>query len=184
MAICSKCGQDNRNDAKFCKGCGGTIQGIMSVEPLDTGAMIENRYKILKRIKVGGMGAVYKAHDLRLDTIWGIKELLPNNDMLSKEQSQATDWFMREAKLLAKLDHPNIPKVTDYFVSSDRYYLVMTFIEGEDVELILKRQPDKKMTEDVVIDWAKQLLKVLDYLHNLTPPVVYRDIKPANFMLN
>lgn len=159
------------------------MQQFSPNRPLISGTILEGHYKIISLIKAGGMGAVYKALDERLDSIIALKELIPPfGDQ--KQQKQSTDWFEREAKILAKLDHANLPKVSDYFVSGGRYYLVMTFVDGEDLETILNREGEPGLPEEKVIEWTKQVLLVLDYLHNQKPPIVYRDIKPANIMLH
>ncbi|MEW6215937.1 MAG: bifunctional serine/threonine-protein kinase/formylglycine-generating enzyme family protein, partial [Nitrospirota bacterium] len=129
------------------------------------------------------MGAVYKAIDTKFETPCAVKELLPPmGDEL--EKAQAEDWFKREAKLLNKLDHPNLPKVFDYFISDGRYYLVMNYIEGEDLETILETHGEPGLPEEAVIEWAKQILEVLDYLHSQNPPIIYRDLKPGNIMIH
>lgn len=171
--------QDFHKDIRSSK----TMQQSFSNRPLIPGIILESHYKIISLIKAGGMGAIYKALDERLDSIVAIKELIPPfGDQ--QQQKESTDWFKREAKLLAKLDHANLPKVSDYFVSGSRYYLVMTFVDGEDLEVILKREGKPGLLEEKVIELTKQVLVVLDYLHNQKPPIVYRDIKPANIMLH
>ncbi|MEW6558042.1 MAG: serine/threonine-protein kinase, partial [Elusimicrobiota bacterium] len=152
-------------------------------ELLKTGIILENHYKVVNLIKKGGMGAVYKAEDIKSNSIYAIKELIPPLGT-SLEQEQAKQWFKREAELLKKLKHPNFPKISDNFISNGRYYLVMTYIDGQDLETILEKEGNPGLPEQKVIDWAKQILEFLDYLHNQSPPVIYRDIKPSNIMLN
>jgi serine/threonine protein kinase len=152
-------------------------------EPLTEGTILEKRYKIISLIKAGGMGAVYKASDEKLDCICAVKELIPPFGS-SKIHDQSAEWFKREAKLLARLDHPNLPKVFDYFISHGRYYLVMTLIDGEDLESKLKREGKPGFSEEKVTEWTVEILNLLDYLHSRKPPVIYRDIKPANIMLH
>ena len=185
MAIsCNKCGTENNENFKFCGGCGNELNKNYSFKgPLPEGTLLENRYKIIKRLKKGGMGSVYKASDSKLDCICAVKELLPSGSS-REEKENATKWFNREAKLLAKLDHPNLPKVTDYFISHNRYYLVMTFIEGKDLDTVLEKEGKPGLPVDKVIKWSKETLQVLDYLHNSDPPIIYRDIKPGNIMLH
>lgn len=152
-------------------------------EPLAEGTILEHRYKIISLIKAGGMGAVYKASDEKLDCICAIKELIPTFGS-DKVREQSALWFQREAKLLARLDHPNLPKVFDYFLNMGRYYLAMTFIDGEDLESKLKREGNPGFPGRKVIEWSIEILDLLVYLHNQNPPVIYRDIKPANIMLH
>lgn len=120
------------------------------------------------------MGAVYLAHDQTLKLPVAVKENL-NLDPDSERQ------FYREATLLAELRHPNLPRVTDYFVLEDKQYLVMDFIEGEDLHT---RAENKPPTVDEVIKWADVVCSALTYLHTRNPPVIHRDIKPANLKLH
>ena len=182
--FCSDCININKNKAIYCSGCGKLLENYTPSGLLQSGLFLENRYEILEPVKAGGMGAVYKAVDGKLDNICAVKELLPPAYIDPEEKLRITDWFKREAKLLAKLDHSNLPKVIDYFVNSGRYYLVMNFIEGEDLENRLKREGSPGLSEKLVIEWAKEILKVLHYLHTLEPPVIYRDIKPSNIMIH
>jgi len=150
-------------------------------KPLKIGTVLESRYKITELIKASGMGAVYKALDEKLNNTCAVKELLTDYE---DETGQAKEWFLREARILAQLDHPNLPKVSDYFLHKDRYYLVMTLIDGEEMEDILKREGKPALDEEKVIDWAIQILKILEYLHCQNPPIIYRDIKPANIIIH
>ncbi len=144
--------------------------------------MVGTRYKIISLIKAGGMGAVYRATDGRLDRICAVKELFSDYDN-SEDQDYAIRRFNSEAKILSKLQHDHLPVVYDYFIENGRYYLVMSFIEGEDLDTILEREGSPNLSEDKVVEWSKQILTVLDYLHNQEPPIIYRDIKPANIMI-
>ncbi len=184
MALfCNKCGQKNRKNAKFCNNCGNNFPLSSPSGPLKPGTVLENRYKIIKLIKAGGMGAIYKVTDEKLDRVWALKELLPDYGT-PEEQEEARKWFKREAKLLAGLDHANLPTVSDYFIANGRYYLIMTFVEGEDMEGILKKEGNPGLAEEKVVETAKEVLLVLEYLHSRNPPVIYRDIKPANIMIH
>jgi hypothetical protein len=100
-----------------------------------------------------------------------------------KDRQDAINRFMAEALILARLSHPHIPRVHRHFIENDRYYLVMDFIEGEDLQTILERQGGKALPEEQVLSWALQICAVLEYLHGQTPPVIFRDLKPANIML-
>ena len=111
------------------------------------------------------------------DSICAVKELL------SRSKS-SDEWFKREAKLLYKLHHTNLPKVSDYFIENDRYYLIMTYVEGKDLDSILRKEGQSGLAQDKVVTWSKQILEVLDYLHSRKPPVIYRDLKPANIMID
>jgi len=132
------------------------------------------------------MGAVYKAEDLRLDgRLCAVKEILPDLGGTPEELEQMQDQFYREASILARLDHPNLPKVSDYFTDSGRELLVMDFVSGRDLREVLDdvRRRGKFLSEQQVLDWAAQLLDALSYLHSQEPPVLHRDIKPSNIKL-
>ena len=180
---CSKCGTENPDTLNFCSSCGSVLFSPSINDPLAPGIILEHRYKIIKLVKTGSMGAIYQAIDTKFETICAVKELLPNFDD-PQEQAEATEWFKREARLLNKLDHPNLPKVFDYFISKGRYYLVMTFIEGDDLEAILEEYGNPGLPLKEVIDWTKEILDILIYLHNHEPPIIYRDIKPSNIMIH
>jgi serine/threonine-protein kinase len=135
------------------------------------------------------MGAIYKAADRRLEgRICAIKEVLPHlteNATSDEELEQLAEQFRTEASTLARLDHPTLPKVSDYFSNGSREYLVMDYIPGRDLQEILqeKQRQNEFLTEAQVIEWAVQLLDALEYLHNQEPPVLHRDIKPSNIKL-
>ena len=154
--------------------------------PIKTGETLRGRYRVRKIIGQGGMGSIYLCDDLRLEgRQCALKEVehdrtLPNN--LIKE---ARTQFQREATILARLDHPNLPKVSDFFSIGQRDYLVMDFIPGKDLRTMMIEARDKKtnITEADALDWANQISDALGYLHSQTPPVLHRDIKPSNLKL-
>lgn len=155
---------------------------------LESGTLLRGRYEILELVGQGGMGAVYKAGDVRLPgRICAVKEVLPTlSESASEEElSQLADQFRIEASTLARLDHPNLPKVSDYFADNGREYLVMDFVEGRDLhEILRERQRQSEfLDEGQVLSWGYQLLDALEYMHSQDPPVVHRDIKPANIKL-
>lgn len=141
--------------------------------PLNTNDMLNDRYRIEGRLGKGGMGAVYLAHDRTLDIQVAVKENLNLNPESERQ-------FRREARLLASLRHPNLPRVTDHFILDDRQYLVMDYIAGIDLHA---RSIEKPPSVEEVIDWADSIADALDYLHSRQPPVIHRDIKPANLKL-
>jgi len=129
------------------------------------------------------MGATYRAEDLRLEgRFCALKEALPDPDASAQELQQSRDQFYREASTLARLDHPNLPKVSDYFSQGDRDYLVMDFVAGEDLQEKLSSavRQGRFLDERQVLAWADQLCIALRYLHEQDPPVLHRDIKPSN----
>ncbi len=172
--FCSKCGQKNRAKSKFCNNCANSLQISTPNGILQSGTILKNRYKIINLIKAGGMGAVYKAVDTKFDNISAIKELLPPYGATLQQDAQAAEWFKREANLLNTLHHTNLPEVSDYFVNCNRYYLVMTFVEGEDLETILARDGKPELPVKKVLEWATEVLQVLEYIHNQKPPIVLR----------
>jgi serine/threonine-protein kinase len=155
-------------------------------QPLSIGTVLRDRYKIVDLIGQGGMGAVYQADDLRLGgRVCAVKEVLPELISVPGMESQAHDQFYREASTLARLDHPNLPKVSDYFGHDGREYLVMDFVPGSDLRQILEeaRRRETFLEEATVLAWADQLCDALSYLHTQEPPVLHRDIKPSNIKL-
>ncbi len=132
------------------------------------------------------MGAVYRATDLRLEgRICALKEVLPalsESNLSEEELTQIADQFRIEASTLARLDHPNLPKVSDYFSIGGREYLVMDFVEGRDLQEVLQeaQRRNEFLQEQQVLGWANQLLDALEYMHSQDPPVIHRDIKPSN----
>lgn len=124
--FCDNCGFQNRDSAKFCQGCGGKIIATTAHGTLQTGVILNKIYEIKSLIKQGGMGAVYKAFNRKFDTVCAVKELLsqPANP---SDQQYMIDSFEREAKILHKLRHPNIPVVVDYFIEAGRH---QTFYTG------------------------------------------------------
>ena len=141
---------------------------------LEVGAILQNRYLIIRKIGQGGMGAVYQAKDQRLGVIVALKETIVSGDSLQKA-------FEREARLLAKLRHSALPVVSDYFFETDGQYLVMQYIDGKDLGQLLLEKGAFSLVE--VLGWAERLLDALDYLHNQQPPIIHRDIKPNNLKL-
>jgi serine/threonine protein kinase len=132
------------------------------------------------------MGAVYRADDLRLEgRVCAIKEVCPDPDAPPEALVQVKEQFHREAFTLARLDHPNLPKVSDTFTEGQREYLVMDFVRGQDLRQLMEeaRRQGEFLDEGQVLHWAEQLCDALAYLHGQDPPVLHRDIKPANIKL-
>jgi len=155
-------------------------------KPLPTGIVLRTRYRIVELIGQGGMGAVYRAEDLRLEgRQCALKEILPELGSMGETLAQTREQFYREASVLARLDHPNLPKVSDYFSREGREYLVMDYVPGRDLRELLNdaRRQGRRLTEKTVREWARQLCDALEYLHTQDPPVLHRDIKPSNIKL-
>ena len=137
--------------------------------------VLQGRYRIVRQLGQGGMGAVYEAIDQRLDTTVALKETLFSEERLRKQ-------FEREARLLARLHHPALPRVSDHFSEGDGQFLVMQFIPGDDLSEMMTRKRGP-FPADQVLTWADQLLDALDYLHTQDPQIIHRDIKPQNLKL-
>jgi serine/threonine-protein kinase len=154
---------------------------------LEPGVTLKDRYRVVGPIGRGGMGAVYRAEDLLLaGRVCAVKEITPSDvDVSSKTLQQLREQFRREAEVLARLDHPNLPKVSDYFTDGDREYLVMDFVPGHDLREIIEqaRQDNEHLAVSQVLTWAEQLCDALTYLHQQDPPILHRDVKPSNIKL-
>lgn len=138
--------------------------------------IINNRYRIDSLMGQGGFGAVYKAWDTKLNGPCALKE---NFDTSLEAEKQ----FAKEASILFNLRHPNLPVVFDYFSLPEQgLYLVMSFIEGEDLQQVMEKRQEP-FPEDVVMPWIRQVCEALSYLHNQDPPIIHRDIKPANIRI-
>lgn len=142
---------------------------------LGTDTVLQNRYTIIRPLGRGGMGAVYEVHDARLSRTVALKETLVETDELRRA-------FEREARLLANLRHPVLPKVLDHFSEGTGLFLVMEYIPGDDLGVMLEQERHIFASAEV-LRWADQLLDALEFLHTLNPPVVHRDIKPSNLKL-
>ncbi|MCP4358787.1 MAG: serine/threonine protein kinase [Chloroflexi bacterium] len=150
---------------------------------LPNNTILRERYKLTNIVGQGGMGSVYRAEDLRLPgRLCAIKEVQPDPDVSLKIQVQGQEQFLKEASILAQLDHPSLPKVSDFFSDNGRDYLVMDYVPGDDLRQRLKKN-NGRLPVKIVCTWASQILEALHYLHTQSPPVLHRDIKPANIKL-
>ncbi len=157
-------------------------RGAANVQ-LEPGTLLLDRYSIVKRVGGGGMGSVYQARDKRLaDRLCAVKEMV---EMFADDyqRGKAVEDFQRESEVLAQLEHPSIPTIYDYFVESGRYYLVMKWIGGGDLAEQM-RMNGGAVNEWTVSKWGVQTCDVLHYIHSQNPPIIYRDLKPANLMLD
>ena len=147
------------------------------------GVLLKRRYRILRKIAQGGMGAVYESQDVTENDgrRWAVKEMSPAA-LPANERTQAIADFQREARILHGLKHPNLPQVNETFEEMGRHFLVMEFIAGRTLLNVVDTTPGF-LPEQLVMVWARQLFEVLHYLHAQNPPIIYRDVKPANVML-
>ena len=152
-------------------------------EPLSAAHLLDGRYRISKVLGQGGMGRVYLANDTRLaNRPVAAKEMVLGDGI---QEKKAVEDFTREAKVLASLSHPSIPQVIDFFVERGRHYLVMEYVAGADLQHRLDQLgPKGRLAENQVLGWARQILEVLHFLHRQTPPLIYRDLKPGNIMID
>jgi serine/threonine-protein kinase len=155
-------------------------------QSLKKGEVLRGRYKIRELIGQGGTGSIYLADDSRLEgRLCAVKEVEHNRALPTQFIEQAREQFFREASVLARLDHPNLPKVSDFFSDGPRDYLVMDYVPGKDLrERMLEARRNKTfLSENEVLHWAVQLADALDYLHQQDPPIIHRDIKPSNLKI-
>ncbi len=153
---------------------------------LASGTLLKNRYRIAGPIGQGGMGAVYRAEDTLLPgRICAIKEINLGPDFGEEAAEQLRRQFRQEASILARLDHPNLPKVSDYFGEGGREYLVMDYVAGSDLSMLVNeaRHRGEFLPQSQVLAWAEQICDALTYLHTQSPPILHRDIKPSNIKL-
>lgn len=193
--FCDNCGASNQINALACFSCAQTFpqNPIVATQTQQTFSSLNDylkntslfvqRYRVLKLLGQGGMGDVYQVEDLRFSGAKrAIKELSLSN-LNSQEAQEAANAFQSEAIMLAKLLHPNLPRIYDHFSESGRWYLVMDYIEGETLEDRLTRLPDHQCSLENALQISLHLCDVLQHLHDQQPPIIFRDLKPANIML-
>jgi serine/threonine protein kinase len=169
-------------------------------EFLPIGYMLRGRYRILRVIGGGGMGAVYKSEDSKHSgALVAVKEMRTDIDTPGsshnapdteeerarerEERRQLLEAFRREAQILSDLRHLNLPSVTDFFTEGGRPYLVMELIPGESLEKRVDRLQGHPMDEQEALEYGIQICQVLQFLHTQDPPIIFRDVKPANIMI-
>ncbi len=189
---CPTCQTENAAGVAFCVECGMRLPvsaapnapaapGATGLLPQQT--VLQDRYVVTQKLGQGGMGAVYRASDRRLGTVtWAIKEMSEAAITGPLDRQRAREAFHHEAEMLAALSHQNLPRVTDHFEQDGKAYLVMDYVPGETLLSFLQReglpQPQQR-----VLEWTRELCEVLEYLHAQDPPIIFRDLKPANIML-
>ncbi len=212
MKQCPQCSTPNRDDARFCAICGAELavnqcpkcHAVVStstkfcpscgynlgVSPANSGPLniediLEERYKIEQVIGQGGFSVVYRAIDtwsVGQQKWCAIKEL-SDKALNETDRDEAVKYFKREVGMLTHLTHPNIPKVSDYFTHGHRHYLVMDYIEGQNLQSIIDSR-QIPFTEKQVVEWGVQLCDTLHYLHTQNPAIIFRDVKPLNIMID
>ncbi len=192
---CARCGAANQLQARLCFACGASLPDTSSFLETSTHAflhtaigtlpanhVLKQRYRIHSLVGQGGMGAVYKAEDTKFGNRFIAVKEMRLTTLNSEEASQSVDAFQGEAHLLASLMHPNIPRIYDHFSEDGRWYLLMDFIEGPTLEEYLTNWAEGYMPLEEVITIGIQLCTALDYLHTRQPPIIFRDLKPANII--
>jgi serine/threonine protein kinase len=194
---CHKCGTRLSADGLSCSTCGASQKrndyvptnllqqeaSLTGTGRLPAGRMLHQRYRLLHTIGQGGMGAVYVAQDTQLgDRLVAVKEMSMSK-LTPQDVPQAVEQFRQEAHLLANLHHPNLPAIHEYFGENDRWYLVMSFIEGQNLQSALNAATGNKLPVNEVVRIGIELCEVLDYLHTHQPPIIFRDLKPLNIMV-
>ncbi len=157
----------------------------MTLQP-NLNAVLHGRYRIEKVIGQGGFGNIYLAEDTRLSgRLCAVKQVRYDPAFTSEMLREARDQFMREATVLARLDHPNLPKVSDFFSIDESDFLVMDYVPGDDMRALISKaeSANKFLPENEVLKWAVQIADALSYLHGQNPPILHRDIKPSNIKL-
>jgi eukaryotic-like serine/threonine-protein kinase len=184
--FCTQCGAANPSQAKFCFSCGQEVREHVQTEQpgqLKPGDMLKQRYKVLSQIGQGGFGAVYKAEDEELgQRLLAVKEM-SQQSLNSQEIGASVGAFKREALMLARLRHQHLPRIYDHFSENERWYLLMDYIEGETLEDRFEKSRDGSLPLVMALNIAEQLCDVLEYLHTRQPPIIFRDLKPANVIL-
>jgi serine/threonine protein kinase len=183
---CPSCNTPNGAGSAFCNNCGSPLTGGGSPSGptgrLASGQVLKQRYRIIQIVGQGGMGAVYKAEDIQFgNRLVAVKEMRQTG-LDTQELKEAADAFRQEAIILAHLQHPNLPSIFDHFEENGRWYLVMSFIEGETLADYFSHALGGKLPLDEALQIGMQLCTVLGYLHNQQPAVIFRDLKPANIM--
>lgn len=142
------------------------------------GTVLDGKYEILAEVGRGGMSIVYLARDKRLNKQWAVKEIKNDGKKSAKTLLKGLE---REANILKNVDHPVLPRIVDIINQDGTIYVVMDYIEGDTIQDRLKKEGAQP--QELVVEWGLQLASALNYLHNMNPPVIYRDMKPSNVMI-
>jgi len=177
---CPNCGNENQDSNLKCIFCDTILSRFNKGGLLTPGLVLYSKYQIVRQINQGKLSSIYCIKDVKEKTLLILKEL--HCITYSKSQKEyLLKRFAQEIELLMKLKHPNLPAVVDSFNLYGRYYLVMDYIEGYDLQYLLSKSSNKSIPEKLVVKWAIQLCDVLNYLHRLN--IIHRDIKPSNIMV-
>ena len=186
---CDVCGAANQAQATLCFACGHPLEASAQdtappslAEPPVSRPLLAGRYRILALVGEGGFGAVYKAVDMQRDEALVALKQINLSGLRPRDVIEATETFNREVGMLSGLKHPNLPRIYKYFTDAEHWYLAMDFIEGETLEEYLNSAKGGHLPVEEVLEIGVQLCSVLEYLHTQQPPIIFRDVKPANVM--
>ncbi len=174
MAYCPECGMPAHHEMP----CGKPLSPVAA-----DNRVLQRRYELVGVLGQGGMGTVYMARDLRLHNRPCVVKKLRDDFYRQEDRQKALSFFEREAGVLSRLKHPNIVHVLDFFQEGFDYFLVMEYVEGKDLGSIVADR-GSPFPEEQVLPWVGEILDVLEYLHGHDPPVIYRDLKPSNVMID
>lgn len=188
MEPCTNCGSVNPHNGPCPRAHAGSVQQAQ-FEPsqITAGKVLQSRYEILHMLGQGGMGTVYMARDLRLKGRSCVVKKLRDDFYRDEDRQKAQEFFQREMEVLAELDpeQPNIVRLLDYFTENSDFFLVMDYVQGNNLHVMLHQErAGEPFTEETVLKWSQQICDVLIYLHSQTPPIIYRDLKPSNIMID
>ena len=179
--FCLNCGAANETASERCFACGQALEETGNAASVEA-ELVKQRYRVLRQVGTGGFGAVYLAQDTQAKNQQVALKRINLAGLKPQEIIEATDAFNREVSLLPGLRHPHLPRVYDHFTDPDHWYLVMQFIEGETLETYVQKHLAGHLSVEAVIDTGIQIAGVLHYLHSHQPPIIFRDLKPANIM--
>lgn len=185
--FCEHCGAANARQASSCCFCGKPLMAPSATDDIGDGCLptdtvLKGRYRIIKTIHQGSASTIYRALDRELNYRQVALKELTVSGLNPQQEQEAIETFKREAMLLATLQHANLPTVYEHFTEHGRWYMVMSFLSGETLAEYLKRTNSARLPLPEVLQIGKQLCAVLHYLHNQQPPIVFRDVKPANIL--
>lgn len=189
MESCPNCGSNQAHEGACPRSqaaTGRTIPPLRDSHQLGAGQVLQNRYEILHMLGQGGMGEVYMGRDLRLKGRSCVVKKLRDDFYRDEDRQKAQEFFQREMEVLAELEpHKNIVRLLDYFPENGDFYLVMEYVQGNNLHFMLhEERGGEPFSEDTVIKWAQEICDVLNYLHEQHPPIIYRDLKPSNVMID
>jgi len=172
--FCPECGYKNKENATFCFACGSILRNVLG----------DGRYKIIKFLNRGGMEQLFLARDTKMKTDIVIKQLTPPRDEDENHYEYLKGKMREEARLLYRLNYRGLPRVMDFFPEHGSFFLTMQHINGEDLIGVLNRSPEGRIEIKQCIQWMDRLLDIISFLHGQDPPIIHRDIKPRNIMID